>query len=163
MGAEGKMQGTEVGILKLQKRTGHPDGVAQLRNPRTLAGDPLPQPLPVGGGQLRQQGRVEKVVVHQIHQPNPCPAEMPEGPKPVTWQIAHHHDKMGSHHHTLDVRVRSLRGINLDDLSLPRLQWAPQEMIDGGASALVEQNDTLPPLQQRDSGQLGKRHCAVDW
>jgi hypothetical protein len=28
---------------------------------------------------------------------------------------------------------------------------------------LVEQNDTLPPLQQRNSGQLGKRHCAVDW
>jgi hypothetical protein len=62
----------------------------------------------------------------------------------------------------LDVKVRSLSGINLDDLSLPRLQWAPQEMIDGGSSALVEQNDTLPPLQQRDSGQLGKRHCAVD-
>jgi hypothetical protein len=87
---------------------------------------------------------------------------MPEGPKPVTWQIAHHHDKMGSHHHTLDVKIRSLSGINLDDLSLPRLQWAPQKMIDGGASALVEQNDTLPPLQQRDTGQLGKRHCAVD-
>jgi hypothetical protein len=63
----------------------------------------------------------------------------------------------------LDVRLRSLRGINLDDLSLQRLQRAPQEMVDGGASALVEQNDTLTALQQRDSGQLGKRHCAVDW
>jgi len=59
--------------------------------------------------------------------------------------------------------VRSLSGINLDDLSLPSLQWAPQEMVDGGAGALVEQNNTLPPLQQRDSGQLGKRHFAVDW
>jgi hypothetical protein len=63
----------------------------------------------------------------------------------------------------LDIRVRSLSGINLDDLSLPCLQWAPQEMVDGGASALVEQNDNLPPLQQRNSRQLGKRHCAVDW
>jgi hypothetical protein len=60
------------------------------------------------------------------------------------------------------MRVRSLSGINLDDLNLPRLQWAPQEMVDGGASALVEQNDALPPLQQRNSGQAWKRHCAVD-
>ena len=52
MGAEGEPQGTEVGILALQKRTGHPDQVAQLRDPRSLAGDPLPQSLTVGDGQL---------------------------------------------------------------------------------------------------------------
>jgi hypothetical protein len=87
---------------------------------------------------------------------------MPEGPEPVTWQIAHHHDKMGDHHHTLDVRVRNLSGINLDDLSLRRLQWAPQEMVNGRASTLMEQNHTLPLLRRLDAGQLGKRHFAVD-
>jgi hypothetical protein len=111
---------------------------------------------------LLKQGWVEKVVIHQIHQPDPCLPHMPEGPEPVARQIAHHHDKMGRHHQTLDVRIRRFSGINLHDLSLPRLQWAPQEMVDGRASALMEQNHTLTPLRRVDAGQWGKRHLAVD-
>ena len=59
--------------------------------------------------------------------------------------------------------IGSLSGINFDDLSLPGLEGAPQEMVDGGASALMEQHNTLPLLRRVDTGQLGKRHCAVDW
>jgi hypothetical protein len=59
--------------------------------------------------------------------------------------------------------IWSLSGINYDDLNLANLQWAPQEMVDGGASALMEQNNSLPRVHKRDTGQLVKGHYAVEW
>jgi len=61
------------------------------------------------------------------------------------------------------VMIGSLSGINLDDLSTQSLQRTPQEMVDAGARTLMQQNDSLPLLRRVDTGQLGKRHCAVDW
>jgi hypothetical protein len=36
-------------------------------------------------------------------------------------------------------------------------------MINGRASALMDQNNALPALQKLDTRQFGKRHLAVDW
>jgi hypothetical protein len=62
----------------------------------------------------------------------------------------------------LAVSTWSLSGINLNDPSIQRLQWAPQEMIDRRASALMEQNNALTLPRKRDTGQLEKRHFAVE-